>query len=112
MTVNQLIADLRAGPVPFSETMAVIDAHYHFKPTGFQNGEQRNEAGTNNGSCKIFAFARLHDLPEQAALNAFGHFYTEEVLGDPDGSAHANIRQFMQHGWGGVEFDGEALEPR
>lgn len=112
MTINQLIADLKAGSVPFSETMAVIDAHYHFKPTGFNNGEQRNEAGTNNGSCKIFAFAKLHGLPEQAALNAFGHFYTDEVLGDPDGSKHANIREFIKHGWDGIQFDGEALEAR
>lgn len=109
MSVVELLSRLGQGPVSFSEVMAVIDAHYRFSPTAFSNGGQHNAADTNNGSCKIFAFGKLHQLSEQATLNAFGDFYTKDVLGNPAGSDHANIRNFMQTGWGGVQFEGEAL---
>lgn len=109
MTVAELIARLAQQPVAFADVMALIDTQYHFTPTAFQNGEQHNVAGTNNGSCKIFAFGALHQLSEQATLNAFGEFYTKDVLANPEGDDHANIRNFMRTGWSGVHFDGSAL---
>ena len=42
----------------FNETMEIVEALYDFTPTGFTNGDTRNEAGENNGSCKLFAFAK------------------------------------------------------
>ncbi len=46
--------------------MAVIAAHYVYRPTRFENGLGQgravNEAGTNEGSCKILAFAKLNGL--------------------------------------------------
>jgi len=39
----------------------------------------------------------------------FGRFYREDVLGNPEGNDHANIRNFMESGWGGVKFDSPAL---
>ncbi|MFT5576697.1 MAG: hypothetical protein ACI89D_002226 [Bermanella sp.] len=110
MSVSELLTHLQLGPVSFSEVMAVVDTHYRFSPTAFRNGQARNAADTNNGSCKIFAFGKLHGLSEQATLNAFGDFYTKDVLGNPDGGDHANIRNFMQTGWDGIAFDGEALQ--
>ncbi len=92
--------------------MAVIDANYAFTPTTFQNGEQLNNAGQNNGSCKLFAFARLHQLSAAQTLQCFGAYYREDVLKHPAGSDHQNIRNFMKYGWGGVEFGGEALTPK
>lgn len=112
MTPQQLVQALCRGPVAFPEVMAVIDGHYTFTPTEFVNGEQVNAAGTNNGSCKIFAFARLHSLDEQATLNAFGDFYTRDVLQNPAGDDHANIRNFMNSGWSGVRFAGEPLSQK
>lgn len=109
MSVSDLIARLERGPVNFSEVMAVIDAHYDFAPTAFRNGDQHNAAGSNNGSCKIFAFGQLHNLSEQATLNAFGDFYVDDVLANPQGSDHANIRNFMRSGWQGLEMDAGAL---
>ena len=44
----------------FQETIAFIDENYHFTPTAFKNGNQHNNANENNGSCKIFAFAKLN----------------------------------------------------
>ena len=109
MTLNELLEELNRQPVDFKKVIEVIEAEYSFTPTRFINGSQVNEANTNNGSCKIFAFGQLHGLSEQATLNAFGDFYTQDVLQNPNGSDHQNIRNFMQSGWKGVTFDGQAL---
>jgi len=95
--------------ISFQQTIALIDALYDFTPTPFQNGEQTNAAGENNGSCKILAFALLHQLSEPQTLQLFGDFYRLEVLPDVKGSNHANIRNFIRTGWDGVEFHGTPL---
>ena len=107
----QLLASA-PNEIMFAQTMEVIDEHYNFNPTSFTNGDTHNEAGQNNGSCKIFAFAQLQELDEAATLACFGQFYREDVLQHPDGDDHANIRNFMQHGWAGIRFDGDALTAR
>lgn len=99
----------QADNVDFTETMAVIDAHYQFNPTKFTNGELENEAGQNNGSCKIFAFGLLNFLSEEQTLACFGDYYRKDVLENPEGDDHQNIRNFMQTGWDGVLFEGFAL---
>ena len=109
MTLNELLEELNRQPVDFKKVIEVIETEYSFTPTRFINGSQINEANTNNGSCKIFAFGQLHGLSEQATLNAFGDFYTQDVLQNPNGNDHQNIRNFMQSGWKGVTFDGQAL---
>lgn len=93
----------------FADTMAVIEALYDFAPTSFKNGNVDNGAGQNNGSCKLFAFAKLQGLNEQQTLNCFGAYYRDDVLKNPEGTDHQNIRNFMQTGWAGVEFAGQAL---
>ncbi|MFZ2405935.1 MAG: HopJ type III effector protein [Methylobacter sp.] len=99
--------------VSFDETIAVITENYHYQPTEFSNGlnEQLlvNQAGTNEGSCKIFSFAQLNGLDRQQTLNLFGDYYRLDVLNDPNGTGHQNIRNFMQYGWDGVHFKGVAL---
>ena len=59
--LESFIDRLRSAPdtIRFPETIALIDALYEFTPTAFRNGDVRNEAGQNSGSCKIFAFAQL-----------------------------------------------------
>lgn len=110
MQPQELIEQLNQGPAEFSQVIETIDNHYQFTPTEFRNGSQVNAANTNNGSCKIFAFAKLHQLDPQSTLNAFGQYYTDDVLKNPDGDDHANIRNFMLTGWEGIEFSGEALQ--
>lgn len=99
--------------VSFDETIAVITENYHYQPTEFHNGlnEQLlvNQAGTNEGSCKIFAFAQLHQLNPQQTLSLFGDYYRLDVLNNPHGTGHQNIRNFMQYGWNGISFKGVAL---
>jgi hypothetical protein len=112
--IEDFIEKVQASPaeIAFTETMQVIDAHYAFTPTAFKNGELENEAGQNNGSCKLFAFAMMHELSESQTLACFGDYYREEVLGDLAGNSHQNIRNFMKHGWDGIEFAGEALHKK
>ena len=59
--------------VSFDETLAVISENYHYQATEFNNGLNErllvNQAGTNEGSCKIFAFAQLNHLNQQQTLN-------------------------------------------
>jgi len=95
--------------VEFSEVMAIISANYLYHPCSFSNGELINEAGTNEGSCKVFAFAKLHELSEQATLACFGRYYREDVLKNPLGEDHKNIRNFIKQGWQAINFEGIAL---
>ncbi|WP_294201319.1 HopJ type III effector protein [uncultured Chryseobacterium sp.] len=99
-----------AEDIQFKDVIAFIDEHYDFTPTKFTNGNAVNEAGQNNGSCKVFSFAQLNDLSQQQTLNLFGEFYREDVLKNPEGTDHQNIRNFMQTGWEGISFEGKALK--
>lgn len=111
MNLNILLNKLEteSDTVNFSDVITVIDNNYHYSPTGFINGDVVNTIGTNEGSCKIFAFAKLHELNEQQTLACFGDYYRKDVLLNPDGTDHANIRNFMLTGWSGVKFEDEVL---
>lgn len=91
-----------------NDVIALIDSLYDFTPTAFSNGEIYNTAEENQGSCKLFAFAQAHKLSARHTLDCFGGHY-RNALRNPDGKNHKNIRQFMQTGWGGIRYEGEAL---
>lgn len=93
----------------FQDVIAFIDENYHFTPISFKNGNQHNEAGQNNGSCKVFSFAKLNNLSKEETLLLFCEHY-QDVLKTPQATDHQNIRNFMQFGWDGIIFDGEALQ--
>ena len=99
--------------VTFSETMAIIDEHFQYQASQFHNGLGKdrltNTAGTNEGSCKIFAFARLQQLDKLQTLALFGDYYRLDVLSNPEGNDHQNIRNFIKYGWDGITFDQEPL---
>jgi hypothetical protein len=111
MSLKTYLEKIKQSPneITFPETIAVIEENYDFTPTTFDNGTQHNEAGQNSGSCKLFAFAKLQNLSQAETLACFGAYYFEEVLGDPEGTSHQNIRNFMKSGWEGIQFEGEAL---
>lgn len=111
-TLQQLLSRLREQPdtIEFDDVMAVIDDYYDYSPTRFSNGSIINEAGSNEGSCKVFAFAQLQALSEMETLALFGRYYRDDVMGDPSGDSHANIRNFLLDGWLGIRFDGEPLK--
>ncbi|MCD0467428.1 HopJ type III effector protein [Flavobacterium sp. ENC] len=112
MSIQAFLEKLKQTPtaIAFSETIATVEENYNFTPTAFQNGTQHNAAGENSGSCKVFAFAQLQNLTKDETLACFGAYYFDEVLGDPDGTNHQNIRNFINTGWDGIQFDGNALE--
>ena len=112
--MKQFLQALETAPdsITFNATIAVIDAHYDFTPTAFRNGEVQNEVGQNNGSCKVFSFARLHTLTPQQTLHCFGTYYRDDVLKHPQGADHQNIRNFITTGCEGIAFQGNALVPK
>jgi len=102
--------------ISFDETLAIITENYHYEATEFSNGlgEDKliNSAGSNEGSCKIFAFAQINQLNQQQTLGLFGDYYRKDVLNDPTGTGHQNIRNFMQAGWDGIHFSKVALQAK
>lgn len=114
--LNDFLERVRAGSTDFEDSIAFIKEHYDYTPTAFDNGlgegAVHNAAGQNEGSCRIFAFARLNALSPADTLALFGRFYRVDVLQHPEGSDHGNIRNFIRHGWAGVRFAGEALKAR
>lgn len=111
MTLQDFKNKLQENPtkVAFAETMQVIEDTYNFTPTAFTNGEIKNNAGENSGSCKLFAFAAHQQLTKEETLFCFGEHYTS-VLDDENGTSHQNIRNFMQFGFEKLNFEGKALE--
>lgn len=111
MSISEFINKLKSDPksISFQETIAVIDENYSFTTSTFSNGNQLNKAGENNGSCKIFAFAKLNRLDKLQTLSCFGSYYYQDVLQNPEGIDHQNIRNFMEFGWDGIRFEDEVL---
>jgi len=109
--VTELVAQLHSHPddVSFEQVMQVISDNYSYTPSSFTNGELLNELGTNEGSCKVFYFAKLNGLTEQQTLACFGRYYRVDVLQNPKGNDHGNIRNFINTGWQAVEFKSVAL---
>ena len=112
---EKLLEQLKTAPgnIKFNDVISNIEANYKYVPTEFTNGADRdsitNNAGDNEGSCKIFAFAKLHRLTEEQTLHCFGHYYRDDVLNHPDNNDHSNIRLFIKYGWQHILFEGEAL---
>jgi len=111
MNTTEYLKKVMQAPekLEFSELMDVIDKEYHFKHSAFRNGELDNTENENMGSCKIFSFGQLHGLSADQTLACFGAYFREDVLQNPNGDDHQNIRNFMQTGWDGVVFSRVAL---
>lgn len=117
MTIEEFLNRLNSNDtIAFNDTMAVIADNYNYQPTEFSNGLEDdaviNAAGTNEGSCKIFAFAQLQQLDQAQTLQLFGDYYRKDVLENPNGNDHQNIRNFIKHGWDGIRFNGTALSAK
>ena len=104
-TIESLLQSLRTSPeaIQFSDVIAVIDANYDHTPTAFTNGTATNASDQNQGSAKVLSFGRLQSLTEAETLACFAEHY-RSVTASPEGTDHQNIRQFMTHGWSGVDL--------
>lgn len=107
-TIATLLQKLKENKATFTEVIATVDSLYNHTPTAFKNGGAYNEASQNQGSAKVFSFAKLNNLTKEDTLLLFAEHY-QSVLNTPEATDHQNIRQFMQNGWEGIEFEGEAL---
>lgn len=114
VTLETLVETVKSHPeqIEFEEVMTAVAEHFDYSPTKFNNGTIVNEAGTNEGSCKVFALAQQLDLNELETLALFGRYYRDDVLTNPEGTDHGNIRNFMKTGWSGIEFEHAPLTPK
>lgn len=110
-TPNELLAQLENKALNFSDVLEFISTQYDFTATAFKNGNAENAATENQGSCRVFAFAKLNGLNKAQTLSLFAEHY-QNVLDTPAGNNHQNIRQFQQHGWAGVSFASEPLQAK
>jgi hypothetical protein len=95
----------KPNDIQFGEVISYIDEHYKFSPTSFINGDLENAEGQNNGSCKLFQFAIVNELTKEETLACFGDYYRKDVLENPEGTDHQNIRNFMKYGFEGLKFE-------
>lgn len=109
--VSALLNALELGKLQFNDVLSYINDHYTYMPTAFANGEVHNDAGQNEGSAKVFAFAKLNGLNQLDTLKLFAEHY-HAVKESPNGTDHANIRNFMHYGWQGFDMPKLALTPR
>jgi len=106
--MNRIEAIKNNSSINVETVIELIDSLYDYHPVDFTNGDVINKAGTNDITCKLFAFAKLNAFTQEQTLACFGHYY-QDVLDTPDATDHQNIRNFMQHSWDGVSFSGTAL---
>lgn len=96
--------EMSGDDVMFADFIELVDKHYENQLLEFKNGDITNKAGENEGSAKVLSYAAICGLDKETTLKLWGEYY-REVLNDPEGSSHANIRNFMAYGWDGVPFE-------
>lgn len=96
--------EMSADDLTFEEVMEVINENYEPQLLEFKNGDIVNKPGENDGSARILSYAALSNFDKETTLKLWGQYY-REVLADPDGDSHQNIRNFMKYGWEGVPFE-------
>lgn len=111
LAVSQLLAQLDAKAINFADVLAFIANHYNYTPTPFVNGYLHNAAGENEGSCKVFGFAKLNGLDKVNTLKLFAEHY-DAVNATPGGTDHQNIRNFSFFGWQGFLMHPNCLSPK
>jgi len=96
--------EMSGDDVKFADVIELIDKYYENQLLEFKNGDLVNKADENEGSAKILSYAAIAGLDKETTLKLWGEYY-REVLNDPDGDSHQNIRNFMKYGWEGVPFE-------
>lgn len=96
--------EMDGSKVMFTDVIDLIDKYYESQLLEFRNGDIVNAPGENEGSAKILSYAALSDMDQSTTLLLWGEYY-RTVLATPDGTDHANIRNFMKTGWDGVPFE-------
>ena len=65
---------LRSNPesIDFEQTMDIINFWYYYTPRAFSCGELASTKEENQGSAKIFSFAKLNNFDKTLTLLLFG----------------------------------------
>lgn len=98
IAATQLVTLIGRAPdqITFQLTMDAVAELYDVREVPFSVGDTKSEAGQNMGSAKVFSFAQISKLDKDQTLNLFGDYYRVDVLENPEGSDHANIRSFIR----------------
>ena len=104
---QELLAQLQAGTAKFSDVLAHIEARYQHTQQLFKMVHSKTLLLKIKAVQKFF-FCQVTRLDQAQTLSLFAEHYAS-VLATPEGTDHQNIRQFMQNGWDGVKFEGQAL---
>ncbi|WP_312186122.1 HopJ type III effector protein [Sphingobacterium sp.] len=111
MTTKELLEKSKGHHLNFQEVLDHISENYTYSPTAFQNGNLKNSKEENQGSAKVFFFAKLNNLSAEDTLGLFAEHY-QNVLDNPAGEGHQNIRQFLANNWGGISFEQDVLKQK
>src|SRR5699024_6892370 len=96
--VSALLNGLDKKAIGFNDVISFIDDFYRYTPVKFSNEHTVNAAGVNEGSAKIFAFAKHHGLNQIDALNLCGEHY-QTVHATPNRTDHPNLRNCLHRGF-------------
>lgn len=113
-TIQPIVTALKESPasVEFDAVIKAIDDGYDETEVEFEVNGFKSAPGKNLGSAKIFSLGILAGLSKEETLACFGQYY-KDVLANPDGDDHPNIRGFIESGWDGVSFPwGLMLSPK
>jgi hypothetical protein len=103
--IENLLRKVRtdASSLMFAETLEAIELGFEFFGVKFSCGDVVSSSSENTGSSKVLSMAILVGLTDAETLACFGEHY-RDVLADPSGASHANIRALMATGLAGVKF--------
>jgi len=93
-----------SGEVTFEEFTEMVNEFFETQLLEFKNGDLLNKQGENEGSAMVLSYSALSNFDKETTLKLWGQYY-REVLADPKGDSHQNIRNFMKYGWEGVPFE-------
>jgi HopJ type III effector protein len=96
--------EMDSSSLMIEAVLELINEHYETQLLEYTVGDVLNKQGENEKSGQILSYAALSNLNKDTTLKLFGQHY-RSVLATPDGTDHANIRNFMKYGWDGVPFE-------
>lgn len=96
--------EMSADDLTMEEVLEMINTHYETQLLEYTVGDVVNKQGENEATGHILSYAALSNMDKETTLKLWGQHY-RAVLANPDGTDHANIRNFMKFGWEGVPFE-------
>lgn len=96
--------DMDSSNLMLEDVLEMINAHYETQLLEYSVGNIVNKQGENEATGLILSYAALSNMNKETTLKLWGQYY-RDVLKNPNGTDHANIREFMKNGWNSVPFE-------